>query len=239
MRLISDLINSLNNDSQIKQILVGAHWTAVSSRFCGIASTVISDKPHGGELVKNAGRLHQLSALELAGYAQSENTLEASIGLACINSLIRLPNKNIVTANAFDIVAEKGVGKNIAVFGHFPQMERLYATSRTVSVFELSPAESELSLDKIPEILPKADVVAITSNTIINHTLDQILPYLKPRAFTLMVGPSTPLSPVLFDYGISMLAGIKVLDSKLLFQSVSQGAIFRQIQGVELITLTK
>lgn len=239
MRLISDLINSLDSDSQINQILVGAHWTTVSSLFCGMASTVMSNLPHGEGLVKNVGSLYQMSAKELTGYAQSDNTLEASIGLACINSLIKIPNKNLVTANAFDAVAEKGIGKKIAIFGHFPQMERLRATSLSVCVFELSPSEGELSLDKISEILPDADVVAITSNTIINHTLDLILPHLKTGAFALMVGPSTPLSPVLFDYGISMLAGIKVLDPKLLFQSVSQGAIFRQVQGVELITLIK
>ena len=239
MQLITDLINSLNDDAPIKQIIVGTHWTAVKSLFCGMASTMMSDKPYGEGLVKNAGSLHQMSAKLLACYAQSDNTLEASIGLACINSLIKLPKKNLVIANAFDVIAEKGIGKNIAIFGHFPQVKRLRATSISVSVFELSPSKGEFSLEKIPEILPVADVVAITSNTIINHTLDLILPYLKTGAFALMVGPSTPLSPVLFDYGISMLAGIKVLDPKLLFQSISQGAIFRQVQGVELITISK
>jgi hypothetical protein len=54
-----------------------------------------------------------------------------------------------------------------------------------------------------------------------------------------MVGPSTPLSSILFDYGISMLAGIKVINPGLLFKSVSQGAIFRQVKGVELISILK
>ena len=239
MQLISDLLNSLEEDAPIDQILVGAHWTAVSSLGCGMASTVMSNKPHGEGLVKNAGNLHQMSAKELATYAQSDNALEASIGLACINSLIRIPNKNLLAANAFDVVAEKGIGKNIAIFGHFPQIERLCVSSQSVSVFELSPSEGEFSLEKIPEILPKAQVVAITSNSIINHTLDLILPYLKQNTFTIMVGPSTPLSPVLFEYGISMLAGVRVLDPELLFQSISQGAIFRQVQGVELVTISK
>jgi uncharacterized protein (DUF4213/DUF364 family) len=239
MQIISDLINSLDSNSQINQVLVSAHWTAVETLFCGMASTIMSDIPHGEGFVKNAGSLLLMSAKELAGYAQSKNTLEASIGLACINSLIKIPNQNMKAANAFNVVAEKGIGKKIAIFGHFPNMERLRATSKSVSVFELSPCDGEFNLDKIPEILPDADVVVITSNTIINHTLDLILPHLNKNTFAMMVGPSTPLSPILFDYGISMLAGIKVLDTKLLFQSISQGAIFRQVQGVELITISK
>jgi hypothetical protein len=239
MRLISDLINSLNEDAPVKKITVGAHWTAIQSKYFGIASTTLSDKPHGEGSVKNAGILHQMSAKTLAGYAQSDNALEVSIGLASINSLIKFPTRNLISANAFDVIAEKGSNKNIAIFGHFPNIEQLRATALSVSVFELTPGDGELGLEKIPEILPNAEVVAITSNTIINHTLVMILPHLKPGCFTIMVGPSTPLSPVLFDYGISMLAGIKVVDPELLFQSVSQGAIFRQVKGVELVTILK
>jgi uncharacterized protein len=239
VQLISDLINSLVKDAPIKKILVGAHWTAVRSQYCGMASTTLCDKPHGEGFVKDAGSLNQKSSKLLALYAQSDNSLEASIGLACINSLIKIPAKGLISVNAITVIAEKGINKKIAIFGHFPHIERLRATSHSVSVFELTPADDELGLDRIPEILPDADVVAITSNTIINHTLDLILPHIKPGAFTLMVGPSTPLSPVLFDYGISMLAGIRVLNPKLLFESISQGAIFRQVKGVEMVTFAK
>lgn len=239
MQLISDLINSLKTDCPVKQLMLGAHWTAVNSQHCGMASTILSEKPHGEGFIKNAGILHTMSARNLADYAQSDNSLEASVGLASINSLIKIPIRNMTTANAFDVIAEKGINKNIAVFGHFPHIEQLRATSHSVSVFELAPADGELSLESIPEILPKAEIVAITSNTIINHTLELILPYLKPGCFSIMVGPSTPLSPILFDYGISMLAGIRVTDPELLFQFVSQGAIFRQIKGVELVSIKK
>ena len=239
MQLITDLINSISEDSSIKQIIVGAHWTVIQSQHCGMASTTLSNKPHGEGSVKNAGMLNSLSAKTLAGYAQSDNPLEASIGLASINSLIQAPARNLITVNAFDVIAEKGRNKNTAVFGHFPNIELLRTTARSVSVFELTPADNELSLEKIPEILPEIEVVAITSSTIINHTLDLILPHLKSGCFTMMVGPSTPLSPILFDYGISMLAGIRVVDHDLLFTSVSQGAIFRQVKGVELISILK
>jgi uncharacterized protein (DUF4213/DUF364 family) len=239
MKLISDLINSLNKDAPVKRIIVGAHWTAIQSYSCGMASTTLSDKPHGEGSIKNAGILHQMSAKTLACYAQSDNALEASIGLASINSLIKIPTKDLISANAFDMIAEKGRNKNIAIFGHFPKIEQLRTTAQSVRVFELTPGEDELGLEKIPEILPNAEVVAITANTIINHTLDMILAHLKSGCFAIMVGPSTPLSPVLFDYGFSMLAGIKVVDPELIFQFISQGAIFRQVKGVDMVAILK
>ncbi len=239
MKIISDLIDSLHVDAPITQMMVGVHWTVVSSLFCGMVSTVPSEKPHGESAVKNAGLLDPTSAKALSGYAQSDNTLEASIGMACINSLIKIPDKKLITENAFTVVAEQGINKNVAVFGHFPNIEKLRAIARSVSVFELKPVKDELGLEKIPEILPGADVAAITSNALINHTLDLILPYLMPKAFTVMVGPSTPLSPVLFDYGLSMLAGVRVVDPELVFHTVSQGAVFKQVKGVELVTIRK
>jgi len=239
MKIIQDLLNPLGPDASIRRLLVGVHWTAVLSRHCGMASTVMSNKPHGESTVSGVGNLENLSARELAAYALSENTLEASIGLAALNSLIDIPEKNIVEVNAFQFLAEHGAGKTIAVFGHFPNAKGLQPTARQVIIFELNPAEGEHSLEEVPHLLPSADLVAITSNSIINHTLADILPHIRPGAFSILVGPSTPLSEVLFDYGLDMLAGARVTDSQLLFTSIGQGAIFRQVKGVNLITITR
>jgi uncharacterized protein (DUF4213/DUF364 family) len=239
MQLIENLINLIKNDAPVRNVLIGAHWTAVSSRFCGMASTVMSQKPHGEERVRDAGNLHMKSAKELAQYAHSDNPLEASIGLAALNSMIEIPEKGLTKINAFKVVVEKGAGKHVAIFGHFPYLSEVKAIARRISVFELAPIEDEIPFDQVPQVLPDADIVAITSNSIINHTLDSILPYIKPGAYSMLVGPSTPLSPYLFEQGFSLLAGVRILDEELLFQSVGQAAIFRQVQGAELITISR
>ena len=204
-----------------------------------MASTVINSLPHGEGKVRDAGKLHLKSAKELAKYLQSEVWLEASIGLAALNSLLEIPQGKITSVNAFKVVAEKSPGKHVAIFGHFPYLDEMRASAGKLSVFELNPSEGELSLDKVPEVLPDADVVAITSNSIINHTLDTILPYLNPQAFSVLVGPSTPLSPVLFEAGFDLLAGVRILDEAALIQTISQAAQFRQTDGAELITIAK
>jgi uncharacterized protein (DUF4213/DUF364 family) len=239
MQLINDLLDSVKNDAPVRNILIGAHWTMVSSRGCGMASTVINSLPHGEGKVRDAGKLHLKSARELAGYLQSEIWLEASIGLAALNSLLEIPQGKVTSVNAFKVVAEKSPGKHTAIFGHFPYLDEMRACARKLSVFELNPCEGELSLDKVPEVLPDADLVAITSNAIINHTLENILPHMNPNAFSVLVGPSTPLSPVLFEAGFNLLAGVRILDEAALFQTISQAAQFRQTDGAELITIAK
>ena len=86
MELLNDLIASIDGDAPVRSILVGAHWIVVCSRRCGMASTILGDKPHGHEKVRHVGHLHERSALELAEFARSDNLLEASIGVACFFS---------------------------------------------------------------------------------------------------------------------------------------------------------
>jgi uncharacterized protein (DUF4213/DUF364 family) len=54
-----------------------------------------------------------------------------------------------------------------------------------------------------------------------------------------MLGPSTPLSPVLFDYGFDALSGSIVIDRDKVINCISQGANFRQVKGVRKVTLRR
>jgi hypothetical protein len=236
MKLLDDLIGSIEQDAPIQRVMVGAHWTAVSSRWCGMASTLMDAKPHGEGKVRYAGELETTTALELARYIYSGNTLEASIGFASLNSLIETPTTGLVEINAFKYLVEKGAGKHVAVFGHFPYLDYLKVSASQLTVFELAPVEGEHRLDEVPKLLPDAEIVAITSNSLINHTLEEILPHIKSGAFTALVGPTTPLSTVLLDQGIRMLSGVQIVNEDALYKSISQASIFRQTRGAKLVS---
>jgi uncharacterized protein (DUF4213/DUF364 family) len=209
----------------------------VLSKHCGLASTF--HEPHPSHRsVKNAGSLTGLSALELAQYARSDNVLEASIGMAAINSLIDIDEAKCIEENALDALAREGRSKNIAIIGRFPWIPKLRTIARTLWVIEQNPREGELPAEAAEDVLPQADVVGLTGTSFINHTVDRLLD-LSKNSFIVMVGPTTPLLPVLFDYGVDILAGTKVVEPDKTICSISQGAIFSQVEGVRLVTMAK
>lgn len=239
MRVLNRILANLREDAPVRTILVGVHWTVVCSRFCGMASTITGDKPHGHEQVTDVGSLHKKSARELADYALSENPLEASIGVAAINSLLMMDESQAVELNASEVLIEKGQGKNVALVGHFPFIPRLRNKVGQLWVIEQKPSDGDHPSEAAADLIPRADVVAITSSSLINHTLDGLLEFCRPDTLLMMLGPSTPLSPVLFEHGVDILSGTKVVDEAAVLRTVSQGAIFQQVEGARLLTFRK
>jgi len=209
----------------------------VLSKYCGLASTFHEPHPYHRP-VRNAGSLFGLSALQLSQYARSDNVLEASIGMAAINSLLDIDEARFVEENAYDILALKGRGKNIAIVGHFPWITKLRSIARTLWVIEQSPQEGELPAEAAEEVLPQADVVGITGTSFINHTAENLLD-LSKNSFVIVVGPTTPLSPVLFDYGVDIAAGVKVVEPQKVIRCISQGAIWGQVEGAKHVTMAR
>jgi len=237
MKILNALIASLPDDTPIRSVLIGVHWTVVCSRHCGMAATLISSHTHGHMQIQDVGSLHLKSARQLAELAYSTELLEASIGVAAINSMLDADESRAVEVNAFEVLANRGRGKNVALIGHFPFIEELRQTVKTLWVIEQHPAEDEYPAESATDLLPQADVVAITGSTLVNHTLDDLLVLCKPQASVMMLGSSTPLSPVLFDHGVDILSGTRVVDEAAVLRTVGQGASFRQVEGVKLLTL--
>lgn len=237
MRILDDLISSLGEDGAVLEIHACVFWTAVVSKHCGLASTFHEEHPYH-RAVRGVGKLTQKSALELAQYAESDNVLEASIGMAAINSLIDIDEARCVEENALAVLARKAKERNIAVIGHFPWISELRSIAERLWVIEQRPQEGELPAEAAGDILPQADVVGITGSSFINHSVEKLLELSKDR-FIIMLGPTTPLSPVLFDYGVDVLAGVKVAEPDKTICSISEGAIFSQVEGIRLVTMVK
>ena len=137
------------------------------------------------------------------------------------------------------MIVEHGQGKNVALVGHFPFIPKLRPAVGQLRVIEQNPAEDEYPSSAAPDLLSQADVVAITSSSLINHTMDELLAYCRPESLVIILGPSTPLSPLLFNHGIDIYSGSRVIDESLVLQTVSQGASFRQVGGVRLLTFRR
>lgn len=237
MTVLDDLFSSLTEDFPTRSVLVGAHWTVVCSRYCGMAATQASDHPHGHEQVRDVGHLHQKNARELAELAYSTQPLEAPIGVAAINSLLDVDESLAVEVNASEVLTSRGRGKNVALVGHFPFIQQLRQSAKNLWIIEQHPTDDEYPAESAVDLLPQADVVAITGSALVNHTLDGLLALCKPNSTVMVLGPSTPLSPILFKHGITIISGTRVIDEEAVLRTVGQGASFRQVEGKKLLTL--
>jgi uncharacterized protein (DUF4213/DUF364 family) len=213
-------------------------------RRCGLASSlrVEEDHHHGGEpAVRRAGSLLEFPARELAALARSASVLEAGIGVATINALLPPPAQLGPEVNAEDVIAELGAGRRVALVGHFPFVPRLRERVGALTVLEQDPRGEDLPASAARTVIPEAELLAVTATALINHTLEDVLALRRPGATVLVLGPSTPLSPVLFDHGVDALSGSAVEDIDGIVRAVSEGANFRQLhrQGVHLVTLLR
>ncbi len=235
-------------DLKAEAVWVGVHWTLVVGRlggqtYGGLASTQMPvHQAHGQIDVVGAGELQRHTLRWLAGnLAASERPMETSIGWAAVNALLAAadPGYRMQEINAGELLIERGRGKRVALVGHFPFIERLREAVGTLWVLELRPTGSELPAEAAPEVMPQADVVAITGTTLLNGTFDGLIRLCRPDALVVMLGPTTPLSPVLFDYGVDVLAGARVDDPDTVLRVVGQGGNLRQMRGVRLVTMTR
>ena len=145
-----------------------------------------------------------------------------------------------IETNAEQVIRERAAGRCLAVVGHFPFVERLREAPAECWVLEMHPREGDVSADRAAELLPQADVVAVTGTSLLNHTFDSLVALCRPDAYVMALGPSAPLSPVLLDAGLSAVSGTLVTDPARVLRSVAEGATFRQIKragGVRLLTL--
>ena len=238
MKVLDDIISILDFNAPVKDIRQGVFHTAVLSRSCGLAATLPRDAlKQGRPLVGEPGFLLDKTPLDLSKMAYSESILEAAIGMATINSLLEVDLDSCVELNAAEVILRKGENKNVAIVGHFPFLGKVREKAKSLWVVEKNPREDDFNEADADRLIPQADVVALTGTSLTNHTLDHLLGLCRAEAFIIMLGDTVPLSPVLFDYGVDVLSGTRVVDTELVLKCVSQGANFRQIKGTSRLTM--
>lgn len=238
MKVLDDLISTLNTDAEVRDIRMGLFHTAVLTRNCGLAATLPRDAlqqepPSVGE----SGRLLEKSALELVRMSYSDKILEAAIGMAAINSLLEVNYKKCQELNASQLIADRGKNKKVAIVGHFPFIPRLREVVNELWVIEKNPRPGDFTEAEAENLIPRADVIGITGTAFTNHTIEKLLTLCRPKAYVVIIGDTAPLSPMLFDHGIDAISGTKVTDPQLALQCVSQGATYPQIKGVRQLTI--
>jgi uncharacterized protein (DUF4213/DUF364 family) len=112
---------------------------------------------------------------------------------------------------AFAAWRDRVRGKKAAVIGHFPHLEEKLGEVCELSVLEKRPVPGDYPDSACEFLLPVQDFVFATGVTLTNKTLPRLLE-LARRAELILAGPSVPLSPLLFEWGVRDLQGFVVTD---------------------------
>ena len=231
MELNNRLYNHFKNKAQsvtVGIVSIGLGYTAVttSDGGMGLAYTYFQDKT-SCVLLNRAVDYENRSASELLECINSENTIERSMALALINALnydqaLKLPEdkKNQRLFDGFGI----GEGTRIAMVGYFGPL---------VDILKLRKAKLEIldesrKLGQEDEFYKKlgswADVLFLTSTSILNNTAEKILGHAHPGIKTVMLGPSTPMVKEAFEHmPVHMLAGTVPVDKDKILKAVRHG----------------
>jgi uncharacterized protein (DUF4213/DUF364 family) len=218
--LYDELIDGIGENLTVDQISCGTEWTMVrSGNKVGVAMTSVENL----QLTNAFDDLTKLTLKELAKLSKSWDFLQAGIGVAAINAYYNayetvdkygfLNDDDGSACEAFSAYKSAVTGKKVAVIGHFPNLEQTISQVCTLSILERAPQPGDYPDPACEYILPEQDFVFITGVTLINKTLPRLLE-LSKNAQIVMVGPSVPITPILFKYGVYDLAGFVVKDNK-------------------------
>ena len=155
------------------------------------------------------------------------------------SALIQGDETKLVQKNASEVIAQESKGKNVAIVGHFPFVEQIKSIPDNLWVMEKQPYGDDFPEQAAEDYLPQADIVAITGTAFINHSIEKLISLCKKNANIMILGPSTPLLPVLFNQGITFLSGARVGDPESAMNSIIQGASLPQVAGIQLVTMMK
>lgn len=239
MKILEEILNTLPAvPVPVRRVLIGIHWTAVCSDHCGLSSTLTSENlPYAN--LSSVGRYQNMTAQQIATLALSENHYECSLGMAAINSLLPNTPADLKELNAYTWLYENAPGKNVAIVGHFPFVDKVRSLAQNLWVLEKNPRPGDIPAQESAAYLAKAQIIAITGSSLVNQSFEDVLSMCNRPATIMVLGPSTPLSPVLFNHGVSILSGAYVTDEEKTLLTIEQGGAFSQLQGVKRVTMFK
>ncbi|MDF2654182.1 MAG: hypothetical protein K0R19_656 [Bacillota bacterium] len=196
--------------------------------------------------------LEGLPLREVAQCIKSWNFYEASVGLAAINAYYNCPEiarssgvplgeSRHVEDRIYDpfIMSQNEIrGRKVTVIGHFPFIETLFQPICDIRVIAGEiPLEGDYPVSAAEYLLPDSEYIYIGSSCLVEKTLPRLLELSCNAVKVTLVGPSTTLAPVLFEYGVHDLSGYVVKDGDRAMRMVrgaENGKIYSTGQKVSL-----
>ncbi len=234
--LVDDILASMAfPDEIITSVTVSSKFLSVgTTQSMGLAAT-LGNHPTMDEKTR-LDKIPGSSLAEAAQLLKDDSLFLRAIGLAATNAGMDRPTTH-GNAGAVEILRKQGQGKRVGIVGHFPFTEEVREFASETMLFELTDAPGALHRNQWEDALGRCEIMALTGTALLTRYMAYYLEHTR-HALTIIVGPSTPLSPVLFDNGADVLCTSKVVDPVRVAEGVGQGLPFRQLKklGIEYVT---
>ncbi|MDI6741643.1 MAG: DUF364 domain-containing protein [Smithella sp.] len=223
-----ETIQASAKNLRIADLRVGLSYVGIKldNGSSGLAAVLLESSARGCTVVKEAGTYAGSSAIEVLKYlVDGQNALHRSIGLATANALIEPPADTAHDREATTYLNLQP-GEKVVMVGLFsPLVERIRSTGAILTIIEKNPARLELlSLEDKQRALKECDVAVITATTLLNSTFEETIALLDAPRSVILMGPSTPLVPEIFqDTPVTHLGGSVVFDTAKVLQIISEG----------------
>ena len=231
MILNENLYNLFCKQAEIVKVdllCLGLGYTAAvtSDGGIGIAYTYFADKKSCmvlNEAIDYEGR----PAIALLEKIKSERPIERSMALALVNALnhqdaLQLPEdeNNEIMFEQFKITK----ATNVAMVGYFgPLIKRFEQREAVLDILDQSRGLGRME-DFYKKLKNWADVLFLTSTSILNNSTEEILANVHDKAKTLMLGPSTPMVAKAFEHlPVQMLAGTVPIKRDNILKAIRHG----------------
>jgi hypothetical protein len=231
-----------NPSAVISDIAVGSHFIGVraeenGSTCVGLAS-MLGAVPTDEERSMTADLIGK-PLCEAAEELKEPGAFSISLGAAALNAGM-IPPQNQPDIEASRIMAEKGKNGETVLVGDFPFTGWLRGRVKALHLFELKKVAEGTPPEQWDAILGRCKVLGLTGTTLITRAMATYLEK-SAQAYTLVIGPTTPMSPVLFSYGVDVLAGSQVVAPEPVFDGIRQGMSFRELKkrGIRFIAWSK
>ena len=218
------LIAGIPEDWKAEEIVRGSSYTYVKS---GNGIGIAEIKSYEYRMPLFTKNMEGASLREVAACIKSWNFYEASVGLAAINAYynnievakeagVKIGDSMHVEDRIYDpfIMSQNEVrDQKVTIIGHFPHIMTLLAPICEMKIIAGEiPQDDDYPVPAADYLLPESDFVFIGSSSFIEKTLPRYLALSKNAKKVTLVGPSTTLAPLLFEYGAADLSGFVVKD---------------------------
>ena len=217
-RLYQDLALGVADD-EVRTIAVGSRWIMVEGPHgSGMAYLPRSPK----ELFPRLGVLQRQGLRKLAELSRSWDPAEMALGVAAINAHYNRTDLTLRAGNGVKALPHHS--GRVVVIGAFPGLSDILPHS---AVIETDPRPGEFPIVAMDTLLPGCGSAVVNSSALVNRSLPRIL-RLADNAPVALIGPATPLTERLHDYGINVLGGLVVHDPQGLAAAIRAGALPRE-----------